>query len=178
MRPLVFFAPLVLFVVILGYFVFGLGRDPAVAPSALIDRPVPAFDLPGVGARTEGLSSDDLQGEVALLNVFASWCPPCRAEHPMLMAIAREGLAPLHGLNWKDEPGAGAAFLARHGDPFRRIGDDADGRVAVEFGVTGAPETFVIDKQGRVRHRHVGVITPEIWRKELAPMIEALKREP
>lgn len=175
MMRLLFLAPLLVFAVLAYYFSAGLKRDPSYIPSMLIDRPAPPFDLPAIDGRNEGLASTDFEGEVALLNVFASWCVSCRVEHPMLMQIEREGVVPLLGLNWKDKPGDGARWLARYGDPYSRIGDDANGRVAIDFGVTGAPETFVIDRQGSVRHKHVGPITPEIWRGVLLPMIEELK---
>jgi cytochrome c biogenesis protein CcmG/thiol:disulfide interchange protein DsbE len=174
MRRLLFFAPLSLFLALAIYFAAGLNRDPAQLPSMLIDRPVPEFALPPIEGKAEGLSSENLRGEATLVNVFASWCPPCAEEQPVLMRIAREGGAPIMGLNWKDKPGDGARFLARYGDPYARIGDDRDGRVAVDFGVTGAPETFVVDAEGRVRHKHVGPITPQVWRNVLRPMIEQL----
>lgn len=177
MRRLLFLAPLGLFLALCIAFIAGLGRDPALTPSMLIGRPVPGFDLAPIAGRSKGLSSGDLQGDVALVNVFASWCAPCAVEHPVLMAIAKEGEVALMGVNWKDKPGDGARWLARLGDPYARIGDDADGRVAVDFGVTGAPETFLVDRNGQVRHKHIGPITPEIWRGQLKPMIEALRKE-
>lgn len=177
MRRLIFLTPFALFLALALFFLGGLKRDPEFTPSMLIDRPAPAFSLPPISGRDKGLSSADLQGRVTLLNVFASWCAPCEIEHPMLMRIRREGGPRILGLNWKDRPGAGANWLARLGDPYERIGDDAQGRVAIEFGVTGAPETFVVDKAGRVRHRHVGPITAEIWARELKPIIEALEAE-
>ena len=150
MARLFFILPISAFLVIGVYFMAGLKRDPAYMPSMLIDRPAPEFSLPPIAGREEGLSSDDFKGEVTLLNVFASWCVACQVEHPVLMRIKSEDSVPLYGLNWKDKPGDGAAWLARHGDPYSKIGDDADGRVAIEFGVTGAPETFVIDADGDV----------------------------
>jgi cytochrome c biogenesis protein CcmG/thiol:disulfide interchange protein DsbE len=146
-------------------------------PSMLIDRPVPDFALPPIEGREMGLSTTDLAGEVRLLNVFGSWCAACLIEHPLLMEIAAEGQE-IVAINWKDRPGAGARWLQRHGDPYSRVGDDADGRAAIEFGVTGAPETFVVDANGRVRHKQIGPITPEIWRGVLKPMIEELRNAP
>ena len=178
MNRLVYFAPLVAFAVIAAYFLYGLGRDPGYIPSMLIDRPAPQFSLPPIEGRTDGLSTEDLAGRVSLVNVFGSWCVACEIEHPVLLAIEAEGLAPVFGVDWKDRPGAGAAWLEQRGDPYARIGDDQDGRVAIEFGVTGAPETFIIDASGRVRHKHVGPITPELWRTTLRPMIEDLKDAP
>lgn len=177
MSRLVFLLPLSLFLVLGLYFMAGLRHDPSAIPSMLIDKPAPQFSLPPIEGREEGLSSEDFAGEVVLINIFGSWCVACQTEHPVLMEIARENVAPLMGIDWKDAPGAGAKWLARLGDPYARIGDDADGRVAIDFGVTGAPETFLIDRKGHVRHKHVGPITHEVWRKELRPMIEVLKNE-
>lgn len=168
--------PLGVFAAIGLAFWLGLGRDPNTLPSTLIDRPLPAFALAGLDGGENGLSTEDIVGEVALLNIFGSWCAGCRIEHPLLMEIARSGEVPIYGIDWKDEPGAGAAWLARYGDPYTRVGEDRDGRAAIELGVTGAPETFVIDKEGRVRYRHVGAITPEAWRRTLRPLVLELKR--
>lgn len=176
MTRLYFLAPLALFVAIAAWFARGLGRDPAYIPSMLIDRPAPAFSLAPIAGRGERFSSKDLEGGVSMINVFASWCASCEIEHPVLMEIAREGGAPIYGLNWKDQPGAGADWLRPRGDPYAKIGNDADGRIAIDFGVTGAPETFIIDAEGRVRHKHVGPISMEDWRTVLKPMIEDLKR--
>ncbi|MFP3943651.1 MAG: DsbE family thiol:disulfide interchange protein [Alphaproteobacteria bacterium] len=177
MKKLVYLAPLGLFLAALIYFAVGLTMDPSKLPSTLIDRPAPEFALPPIEGKEKGLASEDLQGEVSLLNVFGSWCPGCLAEHPMLMMIANSGAAPLHGLNWKDKPGAGAAWLERHGDPYVRIGDDAAGRVAIDLGVTGAPETYVIDEEGRIRYKHIGPITGPVWRETLRPLIEKLQKD-
>ncbi|MBI1392575.1 MAG: DsbE family thiol:disulfide interchange protein [Alphaproteobacteria bacterium] len=177
MRRLFFFAPLALFVVVGMYFAEGLTRDPGYMPSMLIDRPAPTFDLPPIEGYAEGLSSDDFAGQVSLLNVFGSWCVSCNVEHPVLLAIKAEAVAPIYGLDWKDKPGAGTAWLARKGDPYAKVGDDADGRAAIDFGVTGAPETFVIDAAGRVRHKHVGPISREDWETVLRPMILDLKKQ-
>ncbi len=175
MMRYVFLLPVAAFAALALWFAAGLGRDPGYIPSMLIDRPAPQFSLPPIAGRDRGFSSQDLKGEVSMVNIFGSWCATCEIEHPVLMEIAREGVAPIYGLNWKDKPGAGGAWLAERGDPFKAIGDDADGRVAVDFGVTGAPETFIIDAEGRVRHKHVGEITRDDWRRVLKPMIEDLK---
>lgn len=175
MNRLVFLIPVLLFGALAIWFAFGLKRDPGYLPSMLIDRPVPAFQLPAIKEGADGLSSADFNGNVSLLNVFGSWCASCEIEHPVLLEIAQEGDVPIYGLNWKDKPGAGAAWLAERGDPYAKIGDDADGRIAIEFGVTGAPETFVIDADGRVRHKHVGPVSREDWRTVLKPMIEDLR---
>ncbi len=178
MKRLVFLMPVLLFLALAFWFAKGLSRDPRYIPSMLIDRPAPDFVLPPIAGPMEGLSSSDFQGQVSMLNIFGSWCASCEIEHPVLMAIAREGVAPIYGLNWKDAPGAGAEWLRGRGDPYAKIGDDAAGRVAIDFGVTGAPETFIIDAAGRVRHKHVGPVTMDEWRHVLKPMIEDLNDAP
>lgn len=152
--------PVIVFLIIGAGLAIGLTRDPSTLPSALIDKSVPVFKLPPlVTASTEavGLSSDDLKGRVQLVNVFASWCGPCRVEHPLLMKLAKDGV-PVQGLNYKDQPGDAANFLLELGDPYEKIGADANGRVGIEWGVYGVPETFIIDAEGKIRHKHVGPI--------------------
>jgi cytochrome c biogenesis protein CcmG/thiol:disulfide interchange protein DsbE len=176
MKRLLFVLPVAAFIALALWFAAGLGRDPGYIPSMLINRPAPQFVLPPIAGRERGFSSEDLKGQVSMVNIFGSWCATCEIEHPVLMEIAAEKVAPIYGLDWKDKPGAGAAWLAARGDPYTAIGDDADGRVAIDFGVTGAPETFIIDAEERVRHKHVGEITREDWRRVLRPMIEDLKK--
>lgn len=177
MKRLVYLLPLGLFLAALVYFAVGLTMDPRKLPSALIDRPVPEFELPPIEGADMGLSTENLRGQVTLLNVFGSWCPGCLAEHPVLMMIGDSGAVPLYGLNWKDKPGAGAQWLKRHGDPYAGVGDDAAGRVAIDLGVTGAPETYVIDKEGRIRYKHIGPVTGQVWRETLRPLIEKLQND-
>jgi len=177
MNRFILFLPLVLFIVVGAYFAIGLTRDPSRIPSALIDRPLPAIDLPPIEGHEAGFASGDIAGEVALINIWGSWCASCVIEHPTLMAIAKTGEVTIVGIDWKDKPGDGARWLARHGNPYAFIGDDAAGRTAIDLGVTGAPETFVVDRNGRIRHKQVGPITPKIWRYELQPLVEKLKRE-
>jgi cytochrome c biogenesis protein CcmG/thiol:disulfide interchange protein DsbE len=169
--------PLVLFVVLGGYFAIGLERDPSRIPSVLIDKPLPAFDLPAIEGFEKGLSSADVKGRVALINIFGSWCASCVIEHPVLMQIAASEEALLLGLDWKDEKGAGTAWLQQHGNPYALVGDDASGRTAIDLGVTGAPETFIVDKKGRIRYKHVGPIDMQTWRERLKPIVEALDQE-
>jgi len=178
MRRLAFIAPVVVFLGIAVALFIGLGRDPKILPSMLIDKPLPAFDLPDArpGTVDRGLASTDFTGEPMLLNVFGSWCVSCRVEHPMLLRLSQEGV-PVHGLNWKDPGDAGARWLADLGDPYSRIGYDPTGRTGIDLGVTGAPETFVIDKRGIVRYRHVGPITPDVWDETLAPLMARLRAE-
>ncbi len=173
MRRLLFFLPLALFAVLAGYFVIGLGHDPSLLPSALIDHPVPEFKLPALGDKP-GLATTDLTGEVALVNFFASWCVPCRAEHPNLMRLAGEAHVALYGINYKDKPEDARGLLAQLGDPYRRIGVDRDGRTFIDFGAYGVPETYIIDKAGRIRFRQVGPITQEDYDGKILPLLKQL----
>ncbi|MBL8806140.1 MAG: DsbE family thiol:disulfide interchange protein [Rhodospirillales bacterium] len=179
MKRLLFLLPLALFAVLAGYFYAGLQRDPAEIPSALIDKPVPEFALaPVAGVGKPGLSTATLKGDVSLVNVFASWCPPCRVEHPLLVRLSRESDVPIYGLNYKDKAEDARRWLAELGNPYRAIGWDFENRVAIDFGVYGAPETFVIDRKGTIRHRHVGAITPDLLDKTLLPLVQKLRAEP
>ncbi|MEQ8664860.1 MAG: DsbE family thiol:disulfide interchange protein [Rhodospirillales bacterium] len=167
--PVVVFAGLS---VVLGW---GLTRDPGVLPSALIGKPVPTFDLPPVQGRTNGLTSDRLEGEVSLVNVFASWCTACREEHPLFMQLNSNGAVPIHGLNYKDKPEDAAAWLDELGDPYTLTGADVDGRVGIEWGVYGVPETFVITRDGTVAYKHIGPISRQVLDETLLPLIERLR---
>jgi cytochrome c biogenesis protein CcmG/thiol:disulfide interchange protein DsbE len=174
-RSLLFVLPVLVFLGLAAAFFIGLGRDPAVVPSALIDKPVPGFDLPPLLDTKPGLASGDLRGKVKLVNVFASWCVPCRAEHPQLMRMAKDGVE-LYGINYKDEPDAAKQWLASLGDPFLRIGADHSGRVAIDWGVYGVPETFLIDANGTIRYKHVGPITPEALNDSILPVLRSLSK--
>lgn len=150
----------------------GLSNDPRELPSMLADRPVPEFALPPLIKNVEGLKSTDLEGRgVTLLNVFASWCGGCRYEHPLLMELAKDKRMKLVAINWKDRPKMGASWIAQYGNPYEQIGEDKSGRTGIDLGVTGLPETFVIDGDGRVRYRLAGPMTPEIWKTEIEPLI-------
>jgi cytochrome c biogenesis protein CcmG/thiol:disulfide interchange protein DsbE len=168
--------PIAILALVVVAFAVGLTRDPSRMPTTLLNIEPPAFDLPPIRDHERGLSSADLKGQVSLVNVFASWCIPCAQEHPNLMAIKEMGGPPIYGIAWKDTD-ATTAWLERHGNPYAAVGDDADGRVAIDFGVTGAPESFLIDKQGRVRYKHVGVITANDWRGTFEPLIAQLEAE-
>ena len=147
-------------------------------PSALIDKPVPEFSLPPVQGFEEagGFATADLgKGEIALVNIFASWCGPCRVEHPLLMALAAAGTVPLYGINYKDTPDDAARWLGRLGNPYTLMGADRDGRTGIEWGVYGVPETFVVDGSGRIRHRHVGVLSKHDLDETILPLIEDLR---
>jgi cytochrome c biogenesis protein CcmG/thiol:disulfide interchange protein DsbE len=171
-----FLLPVSIFAAFALAFGFGLTRNPRELPSALIGRPVPQFALPPVKGRTLGLSSADLVGEVSLVNVFASWCTACRYEHPLFMKLKAQGGVPIHGLDYKDKPDDAAEWLDRLGDPYTRIGADIDGRVAIDWGVTGVPETFVIDRQGRIVYKQVGPIDQTILGETILPLIERLRQ--
>ena len=172
----IFLLPLLVFAGLAVGLGWGLTRNPEVLPSPQIGRPVPEFSLPPVKGRTLGLSSADLRGEVSLVNVFASWCTACRYEHPVFMSLKEEGAVPIHGINYKDRPDDAANWLDTLGDPYTRTGADLDGRVSIEWGVYGVPETFVIDRNGRIAFKQVGPVLPEIWRNKIAPLIEELRR--
>jgi len=175
-RRLLFLIPVAVFIGVGIGLAVGLTRDPSVLPSALLDKPVPAFELPPIEGRGgDGLRSADLAGGVALVNVFASWCVPCRAEHPVLLGLAERGV-PIYGINYKDRPEQARAWLEELGDPFKSIGADRDGRVSIDWGVYGVPETFVIGPDGRIRHKFVGPMQPRDVEEILLPMIAELSR--
>lgn len=176
MRRYFFYVPILIFGGLVIYMAVGLTLDPQKLPSTLIDKPVPEFDLPPIEGYQGGLSSDDLLGQVSLINIWGSWCVSCIYEHPILMEIKRNDLVPVYGLDWKDPPGAGTEWLRKNGDPYTLIGNDADGRIAIEFGVTGAPETFVVDKEGRIRYKYIGPITVEAWEETIYPLVQELRK--
>ncbi|MBW8814244.1 MAG: DsbE family thiol:disulfide interchange protein [Caulobacterales bacterium] len=176
MKRFLFLVPALLFAGLLVAFGIGLTMDPTILPSMLIGKPVPAFNLAPVRPGDQGLARADLGGEPVLLNYYASWCVACRAEHPMLMRLRSEGV-PIHGVDWKDAPADGDKWLQDRGDPYIRVGNDQSGRTGIDMGVSGVPETFVIDKQGRVRYRHVGAITQDDWANKIAPLMQRLKAE-
>ena len=155
---------------------YGLGLDPKRIPSPLIGRLVPTFELPPVKGRTLGLSSENLKGEVSLVNVFASWCAACLVEHPLFMRLKQDNAVPIHGLNYKDAPDDAAAWLARYGDPYTRTGADRDGRVGIDWGVYGVPETFVIDRDGRIAYKFIGPLSDKDVNETLLPLLERLRQ--
>ena len=175
---LAYFIPAIVFGVIAGYFLWGLDpdRDPREIPSVMIDKPVPEFELaPIEGMEGPGLAAADLRnGQVTLVNFFASWCLPCLAEHPILIELVERDGVRLVGINYKNEPEEARAWLAELGNPYARIGADASGRVGIDWGVYGLPETFVIDKQGRIRYRHVGPVDARALKREIRPRLREL----
>ena len=176
MKRLLFVLPIALFAVVVLAFAIGLNRDPSKLPSVLIGESLPAFSLPPVRPRDGGLSSHQFRGAPRLLNVFASWCVSCRVEHPVLLALKREGV-PIDGLDWKDSAADGARYLAANGDPYLRAGNDRNGRTGIDLGVTGVPETFIVDGHGKVRYKHVGPIAPEDWTGTIKPLMDRLRAQ-
>jgi len=172
--PLAYVAILLAFLALVVMLGIGLTLDPRKVPSPLIGKPVPVFSLPPVLGRTLGLSDRDLRGQVSAVNVFASWCIPCRQEHPIIQRLA--GTVPVHGLNYKDQPEDAARWLDELGDPYTRTGADLDGRVGIDWGVYGVPETFVIDRDGRIAYKHIGPVTPQVMAEKIMPLIEELRR--
>lgn len=172
--------PLLLFTVLAVFFVRRLeliheGDAPDVIPSVMIDRPAPDFTLPSLYQGKPPVTLAALKGHAAVVNIFASWCLPCRAEHPVLAELKQIG-AVLVGINYKDKPDAARGWLARMGDPYDMIGSDADGRVAIDFGAYGVPETYLIDRAGKIRFKQTGPLTDEVIRERIAPMIRELER--
>lgn len=174
---LVFWLPLGVFLILVVALAWGMTRNPGTIPSVLIGKPVPQFRLPPVKGRTLGLSSEDLRGEVSLVNVFASWCVACREEHPIFMQVKADGIVPIHGLNCKDQPDNAARWLNTMGDPYTHTGADISGRVAIDWGVYGVPETFVITKDGHIAYKHIGAVTPHVLEEKLLPLIRRLQQQ-
>jgi cytochrome c biogenesis protein CcmG, thiol:disulfide interchange protein DsbE len=167
--------PLAVFLVIAVFLGIGLTRDPRKLPSTFIDKPAPQFTLKQVSEPSKTFSPQDMKGQVWMLNVWASWCTACRVEHPLLVEIGRSGVVPLIGLDYKDKPEDALKFLSQQGNPYGLSALDLDGRVGIDFGVYGVPETFIIDKNGVIRHKQIGPITPEALEKEILPLIAKLK---
>jgi cytochrome c biogenesis protein CcmG, thiol:disulfide interchange protein DsbE len=176
MRSLKYLIPAALFLVLAAFLLAGLSRDPREIPSPLIGKPAPAFDLPVLAQPQKAFTPAELQGQVWLLNVWASWCVPCLVEHPLLVQLARDRVVPIVGFNYKDKPEDAIAWLAKHGDPYSTTVADRDGRAAIEYGVYGVPETFLIDRSGTIRFKHVGPLTPEVMNARLLPMVRELSR--
>jgi cytochrome c biogenesis protein CcmG, thiol:disulfide interchange protein DsbE len=169
------FLPLVAFVALAAVLGVGLQLNPREVPSPFIDKPAPAFSLPLVHEPQRQLSTQELKGQVWLLNVWASWCVACRVEHPLLVELSRKNAVPIYGLNYKDDRRAAMEWLRQFGDPYVASLSDRDGRVGIDYGVYGVPETFVIDRAGVVRHKHIGPVTPEVWERDLLPLVRRLQ---
>ena len=167
--------PLVLFFVLVVFLAIGLGRDPHEVPSPLINKAAPTFRLSQLKDPSKTFSSEDMRGKVWILNVWASWCAPCLEEHPRLLELSRAKTVPIVGLNYKDGRDAALKWLARHGDPYSTVVIDPEGRVGIDYGVYGVPETFVIDRQGIVRYKHIGPVTPEALQDRILPLVSRLQ---
>lgn len=166
--------PLGIFLVLVLFLARGLMLDPREVPSPLIGKPVPAFSAPSLAEPDRVLRKEDMLGKVWMLNVFASWCVACREEHPVLVAYARVGSVPVYGLNYKDKREDGLRWLKQLGNPYTDILFDADGRIGIDFGVYGVPETFIIDRAGVIRYKHIGPITPQVLREKIEPLLKEL----
>lgn len=171
MKTLRFVVPGLLFVVLVGFFVAGLQKDPSLVPSPLIDRPAPALKLPEVGNPAAMVDTASLAGRPYVVNVWATWCAACRQEHDTLLAIARGTDVPIIGLDWKDDEQAALRWLATLGNPYDHVAYDGDGRVGIDWGVYGAPETFLVGADGRVKFKQIGPMTMDIWQQEFLPRI-------
>lgn len=176
MRYVLLLTPLIILGALVALFAANIDRDASYIPSVMINKPAPELDLAAVeGLGVPGISPADLKGDVHVVNVFASWCVPCREEHPILMQLAADGI-PLYGINHKDQPENARAFLAGLGNPYERVGSDLNGRAGIEWGVYGVPETFVVNAQGIITYKHVGPLNPTSVARDLLPAIEAAQK--
>lgn len=167
--------PFVAFVVIAAFLFVGLNLNPREVPSPLIDKPAPAFSLPQLHEPEKQFSPQDMLGKVWLLNVWASWCVSCKDEHPVLMALARQNLVPIYGLDYKDQRGDALNWLARDGNPYVLSAADIEGRIGIDYGVYGVPETYVIDKQGIIRYKQIGAVTVRSLEEKILPLVKELQ---
>ncbi len=174
-RYLRYLVPLGIFAVLVVLLFRGLGLDPKLVPSPLVGKPMPAFTLTRLDDANTTISDTDIRGEVSVLNIWATWCVSCRAEHDVLLQLARTGQVSIYGLNYKDNRADAQRWLRQLGDPYVANAFDEDGRVGINWGVYGAPETFVIDRQGIIRHKHIGPLTTEVLQQQLLPLIAELK---
>ncbi len=168
--------PLGIFLILLWFLWQGLGRDPTLLPSALINQPLPPFKAITLNDPKQIVTSVNLKGKTALLNVWATWCPSCQAEHEMLRKLADQGIA-IYGVNYKDDPAKAVSWLESLGNPYRFNINDQAGQLGIDLGVYGAPETFLLDKQGVIRHRHVGVLDDWVWKNDFLPRIRMIEGE-
>jgi cytochrome c biogenesis protein CcmG/thiol:disulfide interchange protein DsbE len=175
MKSLRYVIPLVVFVVLAAFLAVGLTHDPREIPSPFVGKPAPQFRVAQLHDANATFAPEDMKGKVWLLNVWASWCVSCRVEHPVLVELARQKSVPIIGLNYKDTRGDGLKWLDRLGNPYSLSVYDADGKVGIDYGVYGVPETFVIDKQGVIRYKQIGPITREAWDKTIAPLLKKLE---
>jgi cytochrome c biogenesis protein CcmG, thiol:disulfide interchange protein DsbE len=168
--------PLVLFLGLVLFLAIGLNRDPREVPSPLINKPAPVFQLAQLKDPSKTFSAQEMRGQVWLMNVWASWCVSCRDEHPFLLQYARSGAVPIYGFNLKDKREDALSWLGELGDPYILSVSDLDGRVGIDYGVYGAPETYLIDRDGIIRFKQVGPMTPDIWQKTILPLVKELNK--
>ena len=172
-----YWLPLAVLALLIGFLALGLTMDPRKLPSPLLGKPAPAFNLPSLQDPSRSFSTQQFLGEVCLVNVWASWCMACRDEHPLLLELARREDILLYGLNYKDEREAALTWLAQFGNPYRDSVFDAQGTAGLDWGVYGVPETFVLDRRGRIRYKHVGALTSEDLQQKLLPLVQTLRQE-
>jgi cytochrome c biogenesis protein CcmG/thiol:disulfide interchange protein DsbE len=177
-RYLRYLVPLFLFLLLAGLLYRGLSLDPKIVPSPLVGKPMPAFTLPRLADPGSNISDTDLKGKVSALNIWATWCVSCRAEHEVLLELARTGKVDIYGLNYKDNRPDAQRWLAQLGNPYVANAFDADGRTGIDWGVYGAPETFIMDRDGIIRHKHIGPLTREVIVQEILPLIARLEAAP
>jgi cytochrome c biogenesis protein CcmG/thiol:disulfide interchange protein DsbE len=172
-----FLLPLIVFIVLVGFLAVGLNLDPREVPSPLIGKPAPIFEVAQLETPDKTFSPKEMLGKVWLLNVWASWCVSCRDEHPILVAYSRQGnIPPVIGLDYKDQRADGSRWLAQFGNPYQLSAFDADGRVGIDYGVYGVPETYLIDKAGVIRYKQIGPITPDVMEKKILPLVRDLEK--
>jgi cytochrome c biogenesis protein CcmG/thiol:disulfide interchange protein DsbE len=172
-----FILPFVIFIILAVFLFVGLNLDPREVPSPLVGKPAPAFVLPQLNAAGKQFSPNDMKGKVWLFNVWASWCVSCEAEHPVLLELARLNIVPIYGLDYKDKPELAQAILQRRGNPYVVTASDADGRVGIDYGVYGVPETYVIDKQGVIQYKQIGPVTPQNLKEKILPLVAELEKK-
>jgi cytochrome c biogenesis protein CcmG/thiol:disulfide interchange protein DsbE len=170
-----FLAPILILAILVGFFFVGLHKDPSIVPSPLIGKPAPLYELPLLLKPDETLGTEKLLGQVYLLNIWGTWCPACRAEHDELLEIQRQNIVPIYGFNWKDDPRLARQWLAQLGNPYTASMVDTEGGVGIDWGVYGAPETFLVDQNGIVIHKLIAPMTMRIWHEDFLPLIQQLK---
>ena len=170
-----FILPFVVFMIMAAFLYVGLGLDPREVPSPLVGKAAPAFTLPQLHEPSRQFSTQDMKGKVWLFNVWASWCSACEGEHPLLMELSRRNIVPIYGMDYKDKREDGEAWLRRHGNPYTLVVSDAEGRVGIDYGVYGVPETYVIDKQGVIQYKQIGPVTPQSLNEKILPLIKELQ---
>ncbi|MCZ6717092.1 MAG: DsbE family thiol:disulfide interchange protein [Gammaproteobacteria bacterium] len=169
-----FLAPIIILAILVGVFFVGLHNDPSIVPSPLIGKPAPVYELPLLLRPGETLGTEKLLGQVYLLNIWGTWCPACLTEHDALLEIQRQNIVPIYGFNWKDDPHLARQWLAQLGNPYVASMVDTEGRVGIDWGVYGAPETFLVDQNGTIIHKLIAAMTMEIWHEDFLPLIQQL----